>query len=268
MLKGHFVSSIQGNVFVTQFGDIKGDTAILCLPSITEEMNLSRAVIAKQLQAFSQASLPCFVVDYYGTGDSEGEFEHADCNIWLKDVIAVGEWLQQQGIKHIVLFGIRFGGLITLAHQEYLHQKLPIVRQILWKPVINGKQFFGQFIRIKQANEMLKGNEEKKNWRQEIIDGNDVEVAGYKVGADLLNSSEQLIVNATFNPLCPVDWFELSSSNITPATKKIIADINPELLSIGAVECPPFWQVPEVFDLPALVQETLTQVTKKLNQVQ
>ncbi|MCW9008169.1 MAG: hypothetical protein OQK02_09550, partial [Marinobacter sp.] len=70
MLTGHFISSEQGNIFLTQFGEILGNTAILCLPSITEEMNLARAVVAKQAQGFATQGVPCFVLDYYGTGDS------------------------------------------------------------------------------------------------------------------------------------------------------------------------------------------------------
>ena len=48
VLSGHFVETSTGHLYVTQFGDLNSGKAILVLPSFFEEMNLSRAVIAKQ----------------------------------------------------------------------------------------------------------------------------------------------------------------------------------------------------------------------------
>ena len=61
MLAGHFIDSPQGQLFITQFGEVVGDTAVLCLPSITEEMNLARAVVAKQAQCFATDRLNSFI---------------------------------------------------------------------------------------------------------------------------------------------------------------------------------------------------------------
>lgn len=268
MLLGHFINSPQGRIFITQFGEIAGDTAILCLPSITEEMNLARAVVAKQAQCFAKANLPCFILDYYGTGDSEGDFEQANSDIWLENILAAGEFIQQQGISKIILWGVRIGALLILNHQEKLHQKLPISQQLLWKPVINGKLFVAQFLRIKQANVMMNNpsaniNEEKVNWREHIIADNEVEVAGYLLTKTMLQSLELLQVSDDFQPLSTLHWFELSAKELTPSTKKLTGKWKTDIASIHCLDCPPFWQVPEVFSLPELTELMVKSVCLK-----
>lgn len=262
MLAGHFVSSQQGQLFITQFGELTGDTAILCLPSITEEMNLARAVVAKQAQCFADENLPCFILDYYGTGDSEGEFEQANTDIWLENIITAGEFLQQQGASNIVLWGLRFGALLVLNHQEQLHQKLPIIQQILWQPVTNGKLFARQFLRIKQAKNMISNSAEKINWREHVLQRNDTEVAGYLLTKSMLQSIESLQISKEFQPLSPLHWFELSVKEPTPLTKRLSASWKEDIANVYCFDCPPFWQVPEVFALPELERLTLHTVCR------
>jgi exosortase A-associated hydrolase 2 len=264
MLSGHFIPSPEGKLFVTQFGTLDSDTAILCLPSITEELNLARAVVAKQAQMFAQQDMPCFVLDYFGTGDSEGEFEQADCDLWLKNVLTAGEWLKQQGFSKIILWGVRFGGLLMLAHQEALHQRLPIVRQILWKPVISGKQFAGQFLRIKQANSMMHQSSEKINWRQHILDGNNTEVAGYVVTAKMLASIDLLQLQDKIQPLSPITWFELATSVVSPAINNVLKAWPKECYHIHCFDGVAFWKIPEVFSQGHLHEPTFDSVRPML----
>ncbi len=256
MLSGHFVSSPRGKLFITQFGEVEGETAVLCLPSITEEVNLSRAVVAKQAHCFTAQGVPCFILDYYGTGDSEGEFEQANADIWLENIIAAGEFLIQKGIKKIILWGVRFGALLVLSHQEKLHQQLPIIQQVLWKPVTNGKLFLGQFLRIKQANAMMNNSSEKINWREYVLSGKDVEVAGYLLTKSMLQSIEALKISTDFHPISLMHWFELAAKELTPLTKRLSAPWSDDSAKVHCFDCPPFWQVPEVFSLPELERLT------------
>lgn len=251
-LQGHFVPAKLGKVFVSQFGDKQGNTAVLCLPSITEELNLARAVLAKQCQAYANVGYSSFIMDYYGSGDSEGEFEQANANQWLDDVITVGQWLVQQGYQNIILLGVRVGALLLAANQQQLHQALPIQSQILWKPVTNGKLFVNQLIRIKQANAMMSGDGEKVNWRNEILNGNSTEIAGYLLTADFVEQLEALSIKPETQWLAPTAWLELAASNVTPATKRIIDGV--EQISVHTLSTPAFWQVPEIFNLPELTE--------------
>jgi exosortase A-associated hydrolase 2 len=258
MLTGHFIPCLQDKLFITQFGDFSCDSAILCLPSITEELNLCRAVVAKQAQQFAACGLPCFVLDYYGCGDSEGEFEQACCERWLDNIITTGLWLKGLGFNKIILWGIRFGALLILANQQKIHQKLPVIKQILWKPVISGRQFSGQFLRIKQANALFEHTGKKsakRDWRQHILGGNDVEVAGYNLTGKMLRSWELLQVCAT-PPLSPLLWLELAANKIPAVVQRLSQDW-PDETCMTSVDCRAFWQIPEIFSVPELCTITL-----------
>lgn len=256
MLAGHFIDSPQGHLFITQFGELTITKAILCLPSITEELNLARAVCAKQAEAFAEAGTPCVILDYLGTGDSEQEFDQVDCHVWLDNIITTGKWLMAQGVSEIVIFGVRFGALLALANQQKLHQALPICQQIYWKPVLNGKQFSGQFLRIKQAREMITSGNNKINWREKVLNGEELEVAGYPLTASMLTSMEQLQVKPDDTLLSPVHWFELAATEASPLIKKFIISWQSQV-KFSFINCPAFWQVPEIFTLPELYQPTL-----------
>ena len=132
-----------------------------------------------------------FVLDYFGTGDSSGEFEQATAANWIDDIVNACIWLKSQGINKVIVWGVRFGALLALHAQKKIQEVLSIVQFIFWKPVTNGKQFAGQFLRVKQANTMMNSGE-KTNWRQFILDGNDTEVAGYTLNASMLISLESL----------------------------------------------------------------------------
>lgn len=262
MLAGHFIDSKKGRLFITQFGKVIGDTAILCLPSITEEMNLARAVIAKQAQYFANKGMPCFILDYYGTGDSEGEFEEADTDLWLENIIDAGHFLKELGVSNIILWGVRFGALLALSYQKRIHQELPVSQQFFWKPVTSGKIFSGQFLRIKYANAMVNNSSEKINWREYILAGNDVEVAGYVITEKMLKSIESLQVDKNLQILSSANWFELGVKEVTPLIKRLSSTWNEDIITIHSHDCPHFWQVPEIFSLPELESLTFDMVNK------
>ncbi|WP_199610393.1 alpha/beta hydrolase family protein [Flocculibacter collagenilyticus] len=255
MLQGHFLPSIHGNLFVTQIGDISADqdTAILCLPSIVEELNLARAVVAKQAHYFAANQIPCFILDYFGTGDSAGEFEEATCDIWLDNIIETAQWLMaEHNVKKIILWGIRFGGLLMFAHQQKLHDILPITHQLVWKPITNGKQFAGQFIRIKQSNAMMNNTGEKINWRNQVLAGEHVEIAGYQLTANMLNSIEALKVDQTLTLGSPLAWLDLATEELGPAVARYQDSWQTQHATFNTLKTGPFWQVPEIFDEPEL----------------
>ena len=251
-VEGHFIPSNKGNVSLTQFGELNKMT-ILCLPSITEELNLARAVVAKQAQHFAAHQIPVVTLDYAGTGDSQGEFEEVTPEDWIEDILVAGRWLLDHGVEKIVIWGVRFGSLLTICHQQRLLDELPIVAQIHWKPVTNGKMFANQFIRIKQANRMMNADDQQKvNWREHILAGNPTEIAGYSMTAEMLTGIDQLKVPTDFIPQAPFLWLDLGSTTATPAVTRFTNSWSEDDVKLVCQEAPAFWQVPEVFDLPEL----------------
>lgn len=205
--------------------------------------------MAKQAQYFSAHNYPCYIMDYAGTGDSEGEINEVEVADWVGNVLDVGAWLASRGVKEIILWGVRFGALLALANQSEFHQKLPVGRQLFWKPVLKGKMMMSQFIRLKQANSMMQKDQESVNWRQHILDGNETEIAGYPVTKTLLMSLEALQPETLEKPGSPIGWLEFNAKQVTPAISKAVGQWPEDMVKIECLESSAFWQISEIFEL-------------------
>lgn len=262
VIQGHFVPTGAGKLFVTQYSanEQPAKQAVLFLPSIFEEMNLCRAVVAKQAQFLSEHGFNVYCLDYFGCGDSEGEILEANADIWQQNILDTVHWLKQKGEQHLTLWGMRFGALLACQKLQDIHQVMPVKQLVWWKPVLKGKQFMTQFLRLKQAASMMQGQQNVK-WREHILAGNTTEVAGYEICAELLGSIDSLHI-PTENPegLAPdftVAWLELSANKITPVIQKLIDGWGGSVLNVSCFEGSAFWQIPEIFEQRFLHQPML-----------
>src|SRR5690606_13643902 len=128
----------------------------------------------------------------------------------------------QQGVEQFVLWGVRFGGLLQMHYQRSLHATLPVCSQLLWKPVISGKRYVSQLLRLKQASTLIRGAPEKIDWRQRIAAGETVEVAGYPLHERLLASMELLQVAEAVGPVSRTLWLELGGAEVAPAAQALV----------------------------------------------
>lgn len=253
MIQGHFVPSQAGNVFITQYSASSQPSAktVLLLPSIFEEMNLCRAVLAKQAQFLNQHGVDVYCLDYFGCGDSQGEIIDANAEIWQQNIVDTVGWLKQNGVSSLSLWGMRFGALLGTQSLIAIQQILPVEQMIWWKPVVKGQQFMTQFLRLKQASSMMQG-EQKIKWREHILEGNVTEVAGYEISANLLSSIDKLLIPAQrpdkVLPILDVSWFELSANKVTPVIQKIVDGWEGSQISVNCFEGSAFWQIPEIFE--------------------
>ncbi|QIB64696.1 serine aminopeptidase domain-containing protein [Kineobactrum salinum] len=256
MPSGEFIASAAGRVLLTRHGSLPSRTAVLCLPPLFEEMNLARAVIARQAQYLAAHGLPTCILDYYGTGDSEGEINQADAQLWLQDILAAINWLQAREVERIILWGVRFGALLLLYFQRQLHEAASIDRHLLWAPVTSGKLYSKQFLRLKQASAMLRNDSAKVDWRQRIRDGETIEIAGYPINEMLLCSLEQLQLPDDFQPAAFTCWQELGAAEPGPAVQRVVAQWPTSSFRLESTATPVFWQTPETFSLPELYPAT------------
>ncbi|GAA0369710.1 hypothetical protein GCM10009092_37480 [Bowmanella denitrificans] len=256
MLQGHFIQARSGQLFVTQFGQASVDNRILFLPSLFEEMNLSRAIVAKQAQYLALYGYAVYCLDYFGTGDSEGDLAETNAETMIKDVCDTVGWLADNGARQISLWGLRMGGMIGLAGCQDVKAILPVSKIVLWKPVTNARQFMTQFLRLKQASMMMQGAP-KRDWRQEILNGELVEVAGYPLTATLLSSIDSMVFPLTNQSLPKVVWMEVASTSILPAISLATSDWNQDKLVLRHFPGTAFWQVPELFQQAHLHQPML-----------
>jgi len=237
---------------------------VLLVPAFAEEMNRCRSMVTMQAHALAALGHGVLVLDLSGTGDSGGDFCDATWERWLDDLRCGVRWLQAQGLGCQTLWGVRLGAIMAME----LAESLPDLRRVLlWQPVVAGKSYWTQFLRIRIAAEMgqADGVRTTDQLRQQSARGDVVEVSGFEVGAALARRLDTLsLPSGAPPPGLQVDWFEVladAESVVPKGNAKAAESLRGQGVAVNlvAVMGPAFWQVHERAVAPALVAAT-TQV--------
>jgi exosortase A-associated hydrolase 2 len=234
--------------------------ALLHLHPFAEEMNKSRRMAALQSRLLAARGYAVMQVDLHGCGDSAGDFGDATWESWLQDVVAARRWLRDRCDAPLWLWGLRTGCL--LAAQAATRLDVP-ANFLFWQPVISGRQFLQQFLRLKVAGAMMSGEGKgaMASLKADLDAGRPVEIAGYTLSPDLARGLEGA-------ELKPPDrsgrlvWLELSSRQdaaLSPAASTCIERWQAAGFATesAVVPGPTFWQTAEIEEAPALLEATL-----------
>ena len=153
--------------------------------------------------------------DYYGTGDSSGEFSSIVLPELLNDIeIAVQELTEACGLDNVLLLGVRFGGTLALQYSK----KHPVDGLVLWCPVLSGNGYLKEI--EKSYKDWLSGSftiEKKKN-RNKFMS------FGFSYPENLVKAISSISINEQDynldNPILLIDNLEKESylgnkSNVT-----------------------------------------------------
>lgn len=241
---------------------IRGD--VLVVPPFAEEMNRCRAMVSLQAREWANAGVGTLVLDLYGTGDSAGEFVDATWTQWLDDLRRGIDWLETQANGCHALLALRLGAVMA---GELARGCASVRHLLLWQPVLSGKTFYTQFLRIRIAAEMNLPERVKttNELRHLSAAGQAVEVSGYEVGAELATALDAVVFATTDWPKrVEIDWFEVQADTdpaLTPASLKAIESLQSAGAAVHAqaVHGPAFWQVHERELAPQLIEATARQ---------
>ena len=77
--------------------------------------------------------------DYSGAGDSAGESEHGDVDVWLEDIdAAIDHARRAKGVARVTLLGLRFGATLAAFAAA---RRADVDRLVLWEPVHDGTRY-------------------------------------------------------------------------------------------------------------------------------
>ena len=239
-------------------GHVRG--AVVYVHPFAEEMNKSRRMVAIQARAMAEEGYVVLQMDLYGCGDSSGDFGDASWSDWVEDVVFACAWLRQKTNAALWLWGLRAGCLLI---SEAMQQIDPVEGLLFWQPVLSGKQFWQQFVRLKIAGEILSGESKgfMEQMRYDLAQGLCVEIAGYTLSPELIRGLESAEMTLP-DTKTRVEWMELSSKpegSPSPAAKTRLDKWSTQghALRWASVPGPAFWQTTEIEECPDLISNSL-----------
>ena len=234
--------------------------AILYLHPFAEEMNKARRMAALQARMLAEHGYAVLQIDLHGCGDSSGDFGDATWQSWLQDVQDAHAWLRERCPAPLGLWGLRAGCLLAAQAAARIDEPANF---LFWQPVISGKQFLQQFLRLKVASELMAGDGKgvMEALKQQLAAGQSVEIAGYSLSPGLAGGLEQAELLRLPQPGRLV-WLELSTrpdATLMPASTKRLEQWRGTGYSIcnQVVPGPAFWQTTEIEETPALLSATI-----------
>jgi exosortase A-associated hydrolase 2 len=268
-LNATFIEGGKGPLFTLHHAPQKQNEHSECIvvsPSFAEEMNRCRYMQTMLAQALTARGYGLVSVDLYGTGDSAGEFGEASWQGWIEDTIAATHYATQLGYQNISLLGVRLGALLGMAAAPSIENLKSL---ILWQPVSSGKATLTQFLRLKIASAMARGETgiTTAQLEEEINRGLSIQIAGYDVSPDLFSgiNTAHLSHHLHFTST-PVSWFTIVPSTEKKTPRVDIQTIekwrsNGADIAHQAIVGPAFWQAHERSLAPDLIPATIATIT-------
>ncbi|HEB97818.1 MAG TPA: hydrolase 2, exosortase A system-associated [Sedimenticola thiotaurini] len=239
-----------------------GGDVVLFVPPFGEEMNRTRPMVAMQARRLASRGIGCLMVDYRGTGDSTGEFREAEWGHWMADMIAATGWIRKQGSRLVALWGLRLGALMAA---ELCHAgEIDVGRLIFWQPVVDGRQMMTQFLRIRIAAQMDRGEKQESTAqiRDRLAAGELLEIAGYELNGRLSEAIESRKMHSLRPPgSVRVDWIEskpVGGEGLSRPSEKVVSAWRENGVEVvdQTFDGPPFWQLHEREMAPDIIDRT------------
>jgi exosortase A-associated hydrolase 2 len=257
MQQAFFLNGGNGDLFC--IGELHPDAevareSVLIVPPFAEEMNKSRHLMAALARRAGHAGYDVLLFDFFGTGDSEGDFADASIRVWRSDIDAVIRHMNPQVRLHIV--GFRAGALIAVdATARHAVHSLTLVH-----PQLSGKQQLDEMLRLRLTASLMGGGRERISaLRRRLLAGDTLEIAGYRLSPELASGLDALaLTGLSGSPPARVNCVEVVSEptdEIRTGLQHAIDDWRSagSIVNCETTQCGDFWATREISPCPALV---------------
>lgn len=187
-----FFSSSQKSIFgfmhSSKIKPRRSTGIIICSPHAEEKLT-SHRIFYNLMSDLSENGFDCLRFDYYGHGDSHGEFSEMTIQSMITDILSAVTLMTNHGHSQICLVGCRLGATLSAmaAHQENRIRKL-----VLINPIINVKDYLYECLRGNLSSQLLvhkKVVRDTKTLVEDIRAGKQVNYFGYEMTQRFFNEA-------------------------------------------------------------------------------
>lgn len=140
-LFGKSESPLFGAYYPPRAGTDQDTGLVMCNPVGHEYLRTHR-LLGQLANLLNREGYHVFRFDYFGTGDSAGQFANANLTQWIEDTgDAVLELCANSGLSNFAFFGVRLGANIAASCcSSNPNSKI----LLLWDPIINGGAYLDE----------------------------------------------------------------------------------------------------------------------------
>ncbi|GAB2929877.1 serine aminopeptidase domain-containing protein [Rheinheimera gaetbuli] len=263
--KTNFYTMPSGKLFLRIEQSQDATSAVVVIPPFAEEMNKSRHLLTALMRQLAAKGCSCFMLDNYGTGDSEGDLDSATTAIWRADLQQLLSKLRDEGFEQVSFIAVRFGALQLFDLLNHSNLALTAKQLVLWQPMFDVTKFWQQFVRIKVAEAMAGGAKiSQKDIEQQLTNGETVEIAGYPISPAFYQSLLHMhtTLPASLNQF-ELSWFETSLlDNIAlPVQKQLQLLQQSAAVNFVQLKAESYWQTSELASADELISLTVQQLS-------
>jgi pimeloyl-ACP methyl ester carboxylesterase len=152
-------------------------TVIFCNP-LFEEKLLGHRILVNLARELAVQRMRVIRFDYFGDGESDGDYAAADLLGRVSDILTVAEWERSRGGSPSALLGVRLGAALALAAAASAR----IVRVAMVDPIIEVESYLNEFLRRNLSWQMAVHRKivaDRAQMRACLKKGGQVNVEGY-----------------------------------------------------------------------------------------
>ncbi len=127
-----------GSQLVGLLHSCQSDKIIIMCHGFKGDKIENKRLFVEAARAFAQENYNVLRFDFYGSGDSEGEFEDTLISTNIANLTDAVQFVKQKGYKHIAVLGISMGAATVILTVN----KIDVKAMILWSAVPDMKKVF------------------------------------------------------------------------------------------------------------------------------
>jgi len=158
---------------------------LICHPLFEEKLHVHR-VLVDFSRLLCSSGFVAMRFDYFGDGDSQGEFEQATLETRLADISSASDFFRKKtSVDKLALLGVRFGA--TLAYLSAEKRGL-VDALILWAPIRKGNEYLLQLLRMNLTHQVVvykKVLYTREDLIKGLSQGKNINVEGYEITREL-----------------------------------------------------------------------------------